>query len=458
MIELTPEIIEKHLPAQRWFGAKDRSLLGVQIRAAEQLRDTWPLLARVVVDVDVGDEQLHAYQLLVGARPLDDDFEFLHGSDYAVLGEIETPSGAALAYDATLDHELGLELLRLIAPDEEVTLVRPMGGEQSNTSLVYDDRLVLKVFRQLGEGPNLDVEVTVKLAEVGFAHVAEPVTVWRAGGDDLAVVQRYLVGGTDGWSLALTSLRDLLAMHDTQQLPIIRPGEPPPELDPAEAGGDFAAEAERLGAVTAELHAAFATAFGRDRGDPAVWAGAMEAQLSRTLNPDLDERAVSAAIERLRSVRQPGPSIRVHGDLHLGQVLRTDAGWFVLDFEGEPARPLVERRETSSPLRDVAGMLRSFHYAAQVALRERNDEAEIAELAPLADAWEQRNRDAFLAGYLPPAVEAGLVAEDATSWLTVLAAFELDKAVYEIAYEMAHRPEWVGIPLSAIRRILEASA
>ena len=144
--------------------------------------------------------------------------------------------------------------------------------------------------------------------------------------------------------------------------------------------------------------------------------------------------------------------MRIHSNYHLGQVLRTDAGWFVLDFEGEPARPLAERQLRSSPLQDVAGMLRSFRYAAAVALAER-DELEHAELAPLAEVWAERNRQAFLGGYLATeGVEALL--PNSGDRHTVLAAFELDKAVYEVLYEWAYRPDWVHIPLGAVRRLL----
>jgi maltokinase len=136
--------------------------------------------------------------------------------------------------------------------------------------------------------------------------------------------------------------------------------------------------------------------------------------------------------------------------------MRTDSGWYVLDFEGEPARPLAERRAKTSPLKDVAGMLRSLHYAAQVGLRER-DGADDGGCVDLADRWEARNREAFLAGYWPEASAAGLVPPTDDGRRTVLAAFELDKAVYELAYELSHRPEWVAIPLAAISRLLEGT-
>ena len=146
-------------------------------------------------------------------------------------------------------------------------------------------------------------------------------------------------------------------------------------------------------------------------------------------------------------------AIRVHGDYHLGQVLRTDAGWFVLDFEGEPARPLEERRQPSSPLKDVAGMLRSFDYAAAVALRERPEEARAAHQQQ-ALAWEERNRQAFLKGYFATDGVAELLPGDTGDVLAALTAWVLDKAVYELGYEIAHRPDWAVIPEAAITRLV----
>ena len=155
-----------------------------------------------------------------------------------------------------------------------------------------------------------------------------------------------------------------------------------------------------------------------------------------------------AIVDDLRRA-EPGPAIRTHGDYHLGQVMRTDAGWYVLDFEGEPDRPLEERQRPTSPLRDVAGMLRSLHYASAVALAERDG----PEFEQPAAAWEARNRQAFLDGYLPAATKGGILPADQASVDAVLAAFELEKAVYELAYERAHRPDWVHIPQAAISRL-----
>ena len=445
-----------YLPRQRWFGAKDRSIELVRVVDSDVLRGGWPALVRVEVDVSLalrdtppspggGDTETSAsYQLMLGLRPTGQACEFLTGHEQAVVGEFETEQGQALVYDGLLDAELSLALLGIAAPGASADHVRPVGAEQSNTSLVYDDLIIMKVFRRLAPGANPEVEVTEALHRVGFAHVAQPMASWRRDGRDLAFVQRFLAGGTEGWAMALTSLRELYA--DPQ--------------DPGEAGGDFGAEAERLGEVTAELHMAMATAFGRSEGRGHDWADLMEAQIKRVLPgptgvvPGFGDVAEAAmrVVGRLREVPDPGPAVRVHGDYHLGQVMRTDAGWFVLDFEGEPARPMEDRVRPSSPLKDVAGMLRSFHYAPAVAMVTQEDD-----MTGLARAWEAHNRGRFLTGYLRKADESGILPADPAARSAVLRAFELDKAVYELAYEQAHRPDWAYIPLEAVRRLTSDS-
>jgi maltokinase len=415
-------LLPAYLARQRWFaGGKPSS---VEIADSDEIGDR---LHWLLVDADGA-----RYQLLVGiieGMPP----EFLHGHDAEVLGVADSE----MAYDGLLDPELVKELVAKLAPDEEIARVRPMGAEQSNTSLVLDDRLVLKVFRRIHRGPNPDIEVTAALAAAGFEHVAAPVATWEEADSHLAVLQPYLAGGTDGWALALTSLRDLYGSECD---------------DPADCGGDFAAEARRLGAVTASMHVAMAGALGTSAADTGEWAGLMERQLQRVAAQAPWNATAHATFEALRSMTSPGPAFRVHGDYHLGQVLRTDTGWFVLDFEGEPARPLDERRERSSPLKDVAGMVRSFHYATAVVLRER-EEFELEALAPKAEAWEARNRTAFLDGYLSTEGIAELLPPAQEDVVLALRAWELDKAVYEIAYERDHRPDWVDIPEAAIARL-----
>ena len=377
------------------------------------------------------------YQVVVGTRPAGVPPAFLHGHDDALIGE----SDGLIYYDAVVDPSLALSLLGVVVPGEVADHVRPMGVEQSNTSLVYDDRVVLKLFRRVRPGANPDVEVTNALAKAGFAHVAAPLGVWRRGGHDLAVAQPFLAGAADGWAMALTSLRDLYATECD---------------DPADCGGDFAGDAARLGDVTARMHLALAQAFATGPGDGDAWAAMAETQLERLQPGDADSDAARRFVARLRTAKHVGKAIRVHGDYHLGQVMQAEGTWYVLDFEGEPVRSMEERAAQSSPLKDVAGMLRSLHYAASVALSEQ-DPTRQADLASLAVSWEARNRRAFIDGYLAQAVGSDLLPTEPSSFEAVLGAFELDKAVYEVLYERGHRPDWVGIPQAAIRRLLSGT-
>jgi maltokinase len=435
------------------------------------------VLLRVDAEVHLEGTDDARYQVLLGLRPTGVACEFLAGHETAVLGEFDTAQGTALVYDALLDSELALLLLSVVAPDRSAERVRPLGAEQSNTSLVYDDAMILKVFRRLTEGHNPEVEVIETLAEVGFTAVPEPLAAWRKDDIDLAFLQRFLAGATDGWNMALTSLRELFAEYTMGAAPPptdagVGAGAVPFEAtEPAEARGDFAAEAERIGEITAEMHLALARGFGCTKVKGADWADAMEELVERVLGPGDGALRDGARriIARLREIPDPGPAIRGHGDYHLGQVLRTDTGWFVLDFEGEPARPLEERTRPSSPLKDVAGMLRSLSYAPAVALQYQEDplfsgDAPLPPGSALGHAWEHRNRDHFLAGYLrkaqhdPDSTQEPILPTDPAVRSTVLAAFELDKALYEVAYERANRPDWARIPLEAVGRLTAEAA
>lgn len=442
-------------PRQRWFARRTEGIDLVTIDHVEVLQPEWPVVLRVEAGVAFEDGEKDTYQIILGLRPPRSSPSTFEGQVIDAIGDFDTAKGKAWAYDALTDVDLALELFGMVAPDSEgpVSSVRPMGAEQSHTSLVYDERVVLKVFRKLTPGRNPEVEITKGLNDAGFKYIAELITEWKSEGFDLGLVQRFLAGGVEGRAMAVTSIRD----HYNRK------------GDPAEAGGDFAAEAQRMGQMTGELHVALAKSFGVREGDAPGWAELMKKQLERAPHPRLNKAAIGAVFDRLSGLSDPGPAMRVHGDFHLGQVMRTDAGWFVFDFEGEPARPLEERALQSSPLKDVAGMLRSFHYAAWTTLTEQargdggrspadtgrlrmdagalNDEKMIS----LANAWVERNRHAYLEGYVAVAHQhKGMLPPDTTSFDIVLQAFELDKAVYEVGYEMSHRPDWVDIPLRAV--------
>ena len=319
-----------------------------------------------------------------------------------------------------------------------------MPGEQSNTSLIVDRRWIVKVYRRLEAGPNPDIEITTALGEAGFTRVPVPVEVWRQGDFDLAVVRAFHPRAIDGMVAAKSSLDELLTRR----------------CKPRETADDFAPQAHALGETTALLHVALARAFGATPADPKVLIDSLVAHLRRVAPPGLPTDRIEASYRRLVSADDLGSSIRGHGDLHLGQAMSTRRHWLILDFEGEPTRSLEDRRRPSSPLRDVAGMIRSFQYAAELALAEHeaaskpDGTARDRELDVLAEAWEERCVDHFISGYASVDDVHRLLPRERVSRDALLMLFELDKAVYEVAYEAMHRPELIDIPARAVRRLL----
>jgi maltokinase len=366
-------------------------------------------------------------------------------------------------YDAAHDPDLTRSLLAGMAAGADIGSLRfrtvpgaqldvgltslASPAEQSNTSLVYGDAYICKLFRRLTPGVNPDLEVSLALSGSGSKHIPELFgwieTVLEGESTTLAMLSEYLRTATDGWQLATTSVRDLYAEAD---------------LHAYEVGGDFAAEAERLGVATASVHRDLAEAFGVtsiDADQVRALADLMLGRLdeARAAVPELTPYAgpIAAAFDDLAAQDAPLAVQRIHGDYHLGQVLRTEVGWILLDFEGEPARPLAERRAPGHPLRDVAGMLRSFEYAARYLLA--GPLAAVAEDPAheqreyRAREWADRNRNAFCTGY----TDAG--GPDPGAHEVLLRAFEFDKAVYEVMYEARNRPSWLQVPLGSLARL-----
>lgn len=429
---LLPMIVP-YLARQRW-ARHDAEPAELHIERGDRIQEGTPealwLLLRSGPDL---------YQLVVGLRPAEDPIDL---GERDTIGVVPVSDRSWFAYDGMADPDIVRPLAASMGVrGVEEAIVRPVGAEQSNSSVVLGQRVILKLYRRLQPGPNPDVEVTGGLDRVGFNHLASPLGVWSRDGFDLAVAQEFLAGGSEGWALALTSLRDLYASEDD---------------DPASAGGDFAAEAHRIGDMTARLHVALAAAFGVRAGASESWAESLVQRAEALgLGPALVRRVRSLA-EGIRGLGSPVPTQRVHGDYHLGQVMRTDRGWYILDFEGEPARPLGQRLRPASPLKDVTGLLRSLDYAARFALGE----AAGGEIGPAgrADAWERHNGAAFLDGYLAVEGVDSLLPAGGSERQLVLGAYELDKALYELDYEAAYRPAWVPIPAGAIVRILSRLA
>jgi trehalose synthase-fused probable maltokinase len=350
--------------------------------------------------------------------------------------------------------------------------VRSIGAEQSNSSVVLDDEIIVKLFRRVEPGDNPEIELTRLLTSEGFpsiaAHVGEARYETEGESDiDLAIAQNYIKDGHDGWARALAGAR---AVYD-QASRIADPDELRTTIE--DLSQDHLDEFERLGDTTAELHVLLArvelepeiSAEPIDASDLKLWAERARESLERVhrLYPDaLDELAAGTekVIDSVHSVDEPGAKTRVHGDYHLGQVMLTPRGWVILDFEGEPARALEDRRTKESPLRDVAGMLRSFSYAATAAAFERADPGtkEWGLIEEWARTWEDLARERFLRAYLRTSHEGGFLPPEDRSVAVMLNFYEVEKAIYELGYERGHRPEWVPIPLRGIRQCIQRGA
>jgi maltokinase len=446
-VDRLPALLEEHLPAhisrQRWSGAHEHEVSSVEVVWADVVEPGEPLLVWALADARLAGGVRHRYQVFIGGRAAEPAPAFLAGKERQLLAVVPGESGDVVLYDALIDPDLAIAVLHLTAPDAEVVVRRPIVLEHSNSSVVFDESILLKVFRKIEPGPNPDVEITRVLTEQGCPLVIPPLASLERDGTHLAVLRPFMVGATEGWEMARTSVRDVLASR----------------LPPEESGGDLGPNSVRLGATIAGLHLAMADAWGSHPTDLDALIDEMVTFLEELGRGDaagldpaaFDLEAVRARLDAGRAMAEPGPTLRIHGDLHLAQVIRVDTGWLVIDFEGEPGRRRPDRTTDSSPLRDVAGMLRSFHYAAASGLAEWDGDDE---LASLATAWEERNRDAFLEGYFGEAGIDRILPADPAARAALLAVFELDKAVYELAYELGHRPEKVSIPLAGIDRLL----
>jgi maltose alpha-D-glucosyltransferase/alpha-amylase len=371
-------------------------------------------------------------------------------------------------------------ILRRITDDD----VRRLGAEQSNTSLVVDDEVLIKLFRRVERGENPDLQISRHLAKVGLRHVPNPQGSLsrrrsRSEWDTLAIAYDFVPNEGDGWSRALSHLSllydDLLTGRD---------GVPPDEAETV-TDGVAALGVELLGQRTAELHVALgeATPDGGLGVEPftalyqrSLYQGfrsAIKSTLGRLrrvdpsqVDPDLaaavldGEKQLTARLEPLRDRVLAGQRIRCHGDYHLGQVLYTGSDWMIIDFEGEPNRPISERQILRSPATDVAGMLRSFDYAATVGLRDRVERALLDDIddpvaGRCAARWRDRAAESFLAGYFGQAEVTSLWPDEEPASQTLIDLYLLDKALHELRYELANRPAWAGIPLRQLRALAE---
>ncbi|MFC5907670.1 maltokinase N-terminal cap-like domain-containing protein, partial [Streptacidiphilus monticola] len=451
LLQAALPLVRDWLPRRRWFAGKGRPIVSVTPVSATPLGFE-PLLLHLLLRVEQQGGGSDCYQLLLGARP-----EGVPSAD-AVIGHVaHGPHDGLVLYDAAYDPALTDRLLRLLSTPQRRGLLRfsnfgelafPVGtvgrvgtAEQSNTSIVYGDRAILKLFRRVSPGLNPDLELSLALARAGSTRIPAPLAWFESELPEtpteapatLGLLQRFLSDGEDGWELALRRVGML-------------------EKAPTEHVGNFAAESFLLGRATAEVHLALArslpvTVLGRAEIESLADAMALRLDAAASAVPQLApyQTGLRRIFRELAASARAGATLRVqriHGDLHLGQVMRTARGWVLLDFEGEPAKPLSERRLPQPAIRDVAGMLRSFDYAAA-----HLGPSPSPEVATAASAWAARNRAAYCAGY------AAAGAEDPLADPLLLRALETDKAVYEVLYEARHRPEWLPIPLSAISRL-----
>jgi maltokinase len=419
------ELVSSHLVREAGGEMGDQP---VEVIEAEVLARGRPGIVDLVARTP--ERTLH---LALGLREPGGETKFLAGDEDPVLGVFEDEDGLAVAFDALRDAEVVTILVRHVLGEEtDPGRVRQIRHRADSVTLALEDRLAFTVFSDVVEGPRAGLDLLLALDEVGFNHIAAPVAVWRRSGRDLGIIQEFLAGASSGRALAVTSVRDLYASGG------------PPEL----AGGDFGAEAHRLGTMAARMHLGLEQAFGRRPADVGAWADALEAAVRPVAPTLLDRPDVVVLLEELRALTVSCSAIRTHGDFHIGRVARTEQGWYVTDFSAA-GRPVTtagivdtpgetgdggEGPVYRSPLADVADLLWSLGTVAADAAVERDPDNREG-LGELAEAWELRNRRAFFAGYLGVAGISGLVPPGREAVRVLVSAFELER----VAARMAHQ-------------------
>ncbi|MGE3856604.1 MAG: maltose alpha-D-glucosyltransferase [Dehalococcoidia bacterium] len=511
------------LAQQRWFGGKARTISGTRIVevAPLQRRPTpaWWVLVRVTYE-DGGEETYHVPLAVVTGRLAR---RITDASPSAVLARLGGEPGRGLLVDAMECEDVALAMLevataasavparhgelrvqrsRILAPLvdglEDTPAVRRVGGEQSNTSVRFDQQLILKVLRRVEAGVHPAVEMERHLTRAGFEHsprLGGTIAYAPAEGDPmaLAMLQEFVWNQGDGWSYTIDQLVRYFEETNDEAPPV--PGDP---VALAAAGTPAVAAAETpypdpvyhdnartLGVRTAEMHLALARSLGDADFEPTPIARedleavmrrivarlrqsgaelrARRSELPEELQADLAEvleggRGLLTRLRPLTAGAGAVSAIRVHGDYHLGQLLWARNDFMIIDFEGEVGTPIEQRRARACALTDVAGMLRSFEYAADVGLRTYTETvpgmAGNEQLQRLAAAWTDGAVHGFIEGYVEAAGDAPFLPHDREQFRRWLDLYLLDKALHELEYELAHRPAWVPIPLRAVARLL----
>ena len=504
------DLLASFLHRQRWFGGKARILRSARFVDWGLLRRSpQPLFLTIVqAEFDDGGRDNYFVPLTINTHAETRWVEERHA--HAVLANI-TGARKGVLFDGWLDDRFARILLEAAEHREQIKTrrgsiravqtpsfaawrgegdlpPRRARGDQSNTSLIYGDRLILKLFRRIEPGVNPDFEIGRHLTtRVGFARVPAVLGALELessgeGTSTLAMLQQFVEGQADGWTHATDEAGRFYEAVENRPVPplataplsyaeLIAAPMPPVVADTI---GGYLRTAETLGRRTGEMHLALAS----DASDPAFAPEPFTADDLKAISMDAVAQAQFALetlqrlntgfelvnerdtlLERVRH-RQPlefaSSKIRVHGDYHLGQVLWAEGDFYILDFEGEPARPLVQRRTKQSPLKDVAGMVRSFSYAAFASLfaHTASRPASFEALAPWATAWETWTTAAFLRSYFATVEGALFIPREITQRDELLRFFVLDKALYELNYELNNRPHWLRIPLTGIMEIL----
>lgn len=484
---------------RRWFSSKGRDVASLDLIDWGALPIDQPGITAIVrVRYTAGRDEQYFLPLIVmpqqqieGVRPppalsiahdgatwfAHDAFQF--PAFHRLLMERLVTGGTLALNGGTIEFTPESSLQESPPPLREIRLVT---AEQSNSSIIYDRQAILKVFRRVVAGLNPDVEVSRFLSHAGFQNTPAMLgsISYVAGGVEhsLGLAQGFEPNHGDAWDATLERLRVFFAaVPDQDDLP----------NDPIDArvrllAADQLDDLRGLGALTGAMHLALAS----DRSDPAfaprplteaqiaIWQRAIREQ-AETILPDLASRAANLAphlrdaitrvVEATPQIRQRIESLselsradivltRFHGDYHLGQILASDRGYLILDFEGEPLRSLEERRAHSSPLKDVAGMVRSLSYAASAALFAAQEAEQKRGVQDYALEWENQARRAYLDGYFETTEGAPFIPADRHLLDTALAVFELEKALYELNYELNNRPDWLPIPLRGILHAL----
>jgi maltose alpha-D-glucosyltransferase / alpha-amylase len=503
------EILPEYIATCRWFGAKARTLRRMRVLERSSISAPPEAAQLWVVEVSYLDGPTENYALPVKIASPEKAKTISQSAPHAVIARFEDGS---ILFDAVWDGDFRERLFRLMLDRQhaagrngklvgalsprvdKVTSVPPsnvLGAEQSNSSMLFADKFFLKLYRKLEDGVNPDVEVTRFLTErTGFGNVPafsgaieyrrekSPPTV-------VCLLQNAIQAEADAWTMTLDHVGRYYERVLARKAQVQNETTPTAALIEELVGGIYPEKAKLLAQRTGELHLALASV----RDDPVFAPEPFNAMAQRSVYQSMrallrrnfevlrkklndvpehlrdeakdvlgTEKEILAREKRLLDRKTNAAKIRIHGDYHLGQLLHTGKDFVILDFEGEPARPISERKLKRSALRDVAGMMRSFQYAAYSALWQPAMRTEdVPFLERWADIWYRLMSSVFLQNYLQTTTNAVFVPNNFDDFQILLEAYLLDKAVYEIGYELNNRPDWVVIPIRGIKHILKSA-